>query len=453
MKNLTLKNIVSACGGDYHGDPALLEREISTVETDSRKAVAGCLFAAIAGDNSNGHDFINSSYENGALCALAQEIPEGCKSPVIVVRDTVAALGEIAEFYRSGFNIPIIGITGSVGKTTMKEMVYCVVSQRFCTHKTEGNFNNNLGVPLTLFQLNDKHEAAVIEMGISHFGEMAQLGRMVRPQYAVFSTIGSAHLEFLGDFDGVLKAKTEMLEFMPEDAEVFINGDDLTLRKLTSDKKIISFGLSESCSVSAQNVQSLGADGIELTIVAEGRSFNAKINSFGLQLVTAALGAAAVGLALGLTDAEITAGIAAYAPVGGRSSLEKTSRIYIVNDCYNANPTSTGAALKSLVSLPGRHVAILGDMLELGDTESELHYETGVAAAIEGVDLLLTTGALSEMTYEGAMETGLPDAQYYGTKEELIAALPALIQTGDAVLVKASHSRKFEDIVAVLRGL
>lgn len=453
MKDLSLKNIITAVKGRYQGDSALLDREISSVVTDSRKLTPGCLFAAIRGETSDGHDYISAALESGALCALAERAPAGGKAAVILVEDTVSALGELAEFYRSRFDIPIIGVTGSVGKTTAKEMLACVLARRFHVHKTEKNFNNNLGVPLTLFGLAGEHEVAVIEMGISHFGEMAQLGKMVHPTMALYTTVGSAHLEFLGDFDGVLKAKTEMLDFVPVDGTVFVNGDDATLKKLSCRQRICSFGLSEGCDVTAENVRFLGADGMALTVVSEGRRFDVRIRSFGLHMVTAALGAAAVGIKMGMTDEEISAGIAAYAPVGGRSAIEKTELLTIVNDCYNANPTSVSAALDSLMLLTGRRVAVLGDMMELGEKELELHREIGRHAAACGVDLLLTSGELSEATHQGAEEAGCENSHHFESKSELIAALPELIRAGDAVLVKASHSKKYEEIVETLKNL
>lgn len=454
MKNMTIKNAADVTGGEYIGDPALLERELSFITTDSRKAAPGCLFAAIAGANSDGHDYIPSALASGALCALGQRIPQGFGGPAVLVPDTLTALSQLAEFYRSGFDIPFVGITGSVGKTTAKEMTASVLSRRFRVHKTQGNFNNNLGVPLTLFGLEESHEAAVIEMGISHFGEMLELGRMVRPKYALYTSIGAAHLEFLGDYGGVLMAKTEMLEFMPPEGKVFINGDDPTLLELRCSQERVSFGLSPDCDVRAESIRVLGAEGMALTIVKGSRRFEIRINSFGLHLVTAALGAAAIGMELGLTDNEIAEGIAAYVPVGGRSALEKTDKLTIINDCYNANPTSTVSALDSLAILPcSRRVAILGDMLELGEKGPELHRQCGGHAAVKGVELLLTTGELSLSTYEGALEAGCPDPIHFDRKETLIASLPELIRPGDAVLVKASHSRRFEEIVAALKEI
>lgn len=452
MKHLTLKNIITAVRGEYFGDPALLKREISFVTKDSREVKSGCLFAAIKGENVDGHDYIATACKNGALCAIGERVPIGSSCPVIVVGNTIAALGDLAMFYRLHFHIPVIGITGSVGKTTAKEMISSVLSQRFKVHKTPSNLNNDLGVPLTVFGIDESTQVAVIEMGISHFGEMTRLAEIVRPNMALYTTIGSAHLEFLGDYDGVLRAKSEMLPCLPKSGVVFVNGDDEYLSKLTCEQKVVRYGVTKGCDVTAENVRILGTDGMELIIVSGMRRINTKINSFGVHMVTAALGAAAVGIHLGLTDAEIASGIAAYTPVGSRSGIIKTDFLTVIDDCYNANPTSTGAALKSLSLLQNRKVAVLGDMMELGDSAAKLHYDTGKVAADCGIDLLLTCGELSASTSEGAKDAGV-EAIQFDSKEMLIDALPKLINKGDTVLVKASHSRRFEDIVEVLKNL
>ncbi len=453
MKNLTVKNIISAVNGDWRGDAALLDREISFVTTDSRVVVADCLFAAIKGENRDGHDYIGVCLEKGALCAIAERVPEGSALPIILVKNTVEALGALAAFYRRGFDIPVLGITGSVGKTTSKEMVSAVLSQRFKVHKTPKNLNNELGVPLTLFGLEESHELAVIEMGISHFGEMKRLAEIVRPDMALYTAIGSAHLEFLGDFDGVLRAKSELIEYLPEDGVVFVNGDDETLKKLKCKQKICRFGVSSGCDVTAENIRLLGTDGMELVIISGSRRIPAKINAFGVHMVTSALGAAAVGLCLGLTDKEISDGIASYVPVGSRAGIIRTDKITIIDDCYNANPNSVAAAIDSLSLLPNRRVCILGDMGELGETAAALHYKTGEHAAEKGIDLLIACGELSASTAEGAKNSGCKNVLHFKDKTELLAELPKLIKSGDAVLVKASHSRKFEEIVEALKTL
>ena len=456
MKNLTIKNIVSAVKGSYHcschGEDALPSEEISFVTTDSRKAGADCLFAAIHGENSDGHNYLTAAAEKGALCAIVEQLTEA-PLPQILVPNTIAALGDLAAFYRHQFSVPVIGVTGSVGKTTAKEMIAAVLSQRFRVHKTEKNFNNDLGVPLTLFELNESHEVAVVEMGISHFGEMRRLGEIVRPDMALYTSVGYAHLEFLEDFDGVLRAKSEMLDSLPPEGTVFINGDDETLRKLSCHQRLVSFGLSKDCAVQGEILRFLGTEGMELAIHAGDRHFSAQLSAYGVHLATAALGAAAVGLRLGLTDAEIAAGLAAYRPVGSRSGVVKTGLLTIIDDCYNANPSSVRAALRSLSHLEGRRVCILGDMGELGEAAASLHFETGAFAAQQGLELILTCGALSAHTAEGAKREGTDKCLHFASKTALLEQLPRLLRGGDVVLVKASHSQHFEELVDAIRVL
>ena len=447
MRGLSLENIISACRGDYFGDTALLRTEVSAITTDSRKIEPGCLFAAIAGERVDGHDFIPGAMAAGALCAIGEKLPEGNVRPFIRVRSTLEALQLIAEFYRTRFDIPFIGITGSVGKTTAKEMVASVLSQHFNVHKTAGNFNNELGVPLTLFALREEHTAAVIEMGISHFGEMSLLTRIVKPDYGLFTVIGHAHLEYLGDREGVLRAKGEMVEGISRRGKIFCCGDDDLLAAHDFGREKICYGLGADCSVRAENVRTESDGSTVCDIVKGERRFSARINAYGEHMVSAALAGAAVGMELGLTDAEIAAGIAAYEPVGSRARLIKTEKISIIDDCYNANPTSLASALRSLSAAEGRKVAILGDMLELGENEEKLHFEAGEYALGLGVDAVLCCGALSENMARGAESAG----RHFESKAALIEALSEIIHEGDTVLVKASRGMKFEDITAALQ--
>lgn len=453
MKNLSLSNIIAATHGEYHGPTDILDREITAVTTDSRSVTVGGLFAAIPGERVDGHDYIGKAADAGALVALAQRVSETCAQPVIVVRNTVEALGDLAAFYRRQFDVPVLGVTGSVGKTTAKEMLSSVLSQRFRVHKTAKNLNNELGVPLTLFGLDETTEFAVVEMGISHFGEMTRLAEIVAPDMALYTVIGSAHLEFLGDYDGVFRAKTEMLPLLPPDGTVFLNGDDPTLRKVRCAQAICRYGTAPDCDVRAENVRLLGRDGMALDIVSAERRIPAKINAYGVHMVTAALGAAAVGIKMGLTDSEIAAGIAAYAPVGSRSGVLQTGSLTIIDDCYNANPTSTASALDSLALLPGRHVCILGDMKELGENEAQLHYDIGVHAVKTGCSLVVCCGEISQEIAAGANAALGESAVWFADRPALIAALPKLLQKGDAVLVKASHSMAFAEIVEALQGM
>ena len=453
MKNLSIENIIAAVQGDWKGAELPSREEVTAVTTDSREITKGCLFAAIKGERSDGHDYIKTALEAGAACVICERVQEGLEGkPLILVKDTVTALGDLAAFYRSQLDVKIVGVTGSVGKTTAKEMLASVLSQKYTVHKTKRNFNNELGVPFTLFGLTEEHQVAVVEMGISHFGEMRRLGEIVKPDAALYSAIGAAHLEFLGDFQGVLKAKTEMLEFLPNDATVFANGDNETLRAMECKQKLCLFGQSEGCAVKANNVNVLGTEGMEFDIEAKDRLIHVKVNAYGDHLVNAACGAAAVGIYMGLSDEEIARGIAAYAPVGSRGGVIKTDKYTIIDDCYNANPTSVGAGLESLSKLEGRKVAILGDMLELGENELELHYETGMKAALLGIDVVLSCGKLAESIFDGASDGGCETPVHFSEKEMLIYALPTVLQEGDTILVKASHSMKFEEIVDALKN-
>lgn len=452
MKHFTIRQLVSATNGTFYGEPEALDREIAFVTSDSREVGAGALFVAFKGARVDGHDFMASCLRHGATCCLSERAPKENETPCVQVESTLDALGALAGWYRGRFAIPVVGITGSVGKTTTKEMIAAVLSERFRTHKTEKNFNNALGVPKTLLKLDKMHEAAVIEMGISAFGEMRVLTNMVRPTIAVMSVIGDSHLEFLGDRAGVLRAKGEIFESMQPDDLAVLNGDDAYLKNFYPPTRRVTYGLNPENDFVATNVCNLGADGVRCTISHGGSSFDAYIPAFGVHMVYAALAAAAVGSALGMTDAQIARGIARYRTVGERARVIRSPKITIVSDCYNANPSSVDAAIKSLKMLPGRKVCILGDMLELGENTNALHEEVGRSAVRAGAELVLTAGELSKHTHSGAIAEG-GNAVWYETRDALIQALPEMIREGDAVLVKASHSMAFEKITEALQTL
>lgn len=449
MKNFTIEAVCRACGGEWIGPAAALGTELTAVTTDSRTVTPGCLFAAIPGERVDGHAFIASALEKGAACALAQRVPADAGEGVILVPDTLAALQAAAAYYRAQFNIPVLGITGSVGKTTAKEMTAAVLSQRFRVHKTAGNFNNDLGVPITLFGLDETHELAVVEMGVSHPGDMERLAEMVRPTMALYTVIGHAHLEFLKSREGICAEKSVMNRYLPAGGVVLCNGDDDLLSELPCAQKKLTFGLGEKCDIRAEDLCPLPDGGSRCSIVTGTRRMEVTIHAYGEHMVYAALSGAAAGIALGLTDEEIIRGIAAYAPVGRRARRVETGKLTIIDDCYNANPTSTASALRSLAAAQGRKVCILGDMLELGEDAEKLHFETGALAKDVGIDLVLTTGALSRESARGAEQ---PE-HWFESREALCAALPGLIRDGDTVLVKASHSMRFEEITAVLETL
>ena len=446
-----VSDIAAVTGGTLHGDGSA---EVTGVVIDSRKAGRGSLFAALPGERVDGHDYIGKAFDLGASCALANRVPEGETRPVITVENVEIALELLMADFRSHLDIPVIGVTGSVGKTTAKEMTAAVLSQRWPVLKTEKNFNNQLGVPLTLARIETSHRAAVVEMGISHFGDMQPLAKMVCPTVMLFTNIGRAHLEYLGDRNGVFREKTSVLDNMADDALVIYNGDDDLLRTLDCRQRKLSFGLSEDCDLRAENVRDYGLAGSECTIVYGDRRFDVRISAYGAHMVYAALEGAAVGIAFGLSDEEICAGIDAYVPVDGRAGIVQTGMLTVVNDCYNANPDSTSSAIRSLSRTQGaRKIAILGDMGELGADGPRLHRECGRIAGETGIDLVFTCGTLAREIADGAREAGLSDVRHFDALEDLLAALPGAFRPGDCVLVKASHAMRFEEVIAVLETL
>ena len=451
---LRVRDVIAATGGQYFGDTAVLDREISFVTMDSREAGENCLFLAIPGSRVDGHDFIPQVAEKGGLCMLCQRPVAGANC--VVVDSTEESVKALGAWYRQQFHIPIIGIVGSVGKTTAKEMVSAVLSQRFRVLKTEKNLNNELGVPLTLLRLREEHQAAVVEMGISDFGEMTRLAEMVRPTMALYTVIGHSHLEFLHDLDGVYRAKTELLPYLPADGVVFVNGDDEHLAAMECPQRLVSFGLGEHCTVRAEAPEQLTLEGTDCVITAGERRLRVHIPGFGLQMLTAAAEGAAVGLELGLTDGEITEGIRSFVTVGYRSQVLRAGAVTIINDCYNANPDSTALALHSLARVDhhGRKLCILGDMLELGPESPQLHYDVGRLAASLGLARVLACGTMARDIWRGAEDYGRPTrSRWYPDKAALLAELPQRVRPGDLILVKASRGMHFEEVTEALQKL
>ena len=459
MKPLTLGEAAAAMGGKLiDGGGEVLIRQ---VVMDSRLDVEGALFVAICGARADGHGFVGDVLCRGAVACLVEREMEGVSGAQIVVDSTLRAVRDLAAYYRELFDIPVIGITGSVGKTSTKEMLATVLSEKFLVHKTAGNLNNELGVPMTLLGLREGHQAAVIEMGISDFGEMTRLTEMVRPTIAMITIIGYAHLDNLGDRAGVYRAKTEILHGLAEDGLALFNGDDDLLRpcrvtdispeKTGVEKRL--YGLEACNDYQATDIVTQGEAGTTCTLHLGEESMAVTIPAFGLPFVYAALAAAAVGHRLGMTKEEITRGIVAFQTVSGRVNVCKTACLTIIDDCYNANPSSVRASLTSLAGLSGRRVAVLGDMGELGPDAATLHREIGETVGESGIDALIVVGEMSGHTYAGA-KSARPDllAWHFPDKGEALAVLPSLVMRGDQVLVKASRFMRFEEIVTALKA-
>ena len=454
MKHMTLTEITRACRGVYHGDSALAAVEVSSVTIDSRKVVKGSLFIAIKGARVDGHDLIPQTMESGALCALSERDLGDVPFPYILVDSCRQALKDLAEHYRRSLDIRVVGISGSVGKTSTKEMIASVLSQRYQVLKTEGNFNNEVGLPLTVFRIREEHEVAVLEMGISDFGEMTRLARIARPDICVITNIGCAHLEQLKDRDGILKAKTEMFAFMNPNGQILLNGDDDKLRTYTPENGLqpVYFGLGEHCSFRAEQVVDQGLRGTDAEFVTPDSRFSAHISIPGSHMVHNAMAGIAVGRLLGLTDSEIRAGIEALVPLAGRNHLIETDTFVIIDDCYNANPASMKASLDVLAKADTRTAAILGDMGELGDNWKALHREVGRYAAELGIQILICIGEMAKEIAAAAREAGATEVCHYADKQGFFAELDRLLKPGDSILVKASHMMEFPEIVERLQA-
>ncbi len=449
MENMTLQNIAMACNGKLMGD-VNQRLVVSGVTIDSRKVKPGHLFIAIKGERVDGHDFIRDACGKGAYCCVLEKIPEEGQYPYILVESTLQALKDLAVFYRQSLSVKVVGITGSVGKTSTKEMVASVLSEKYTVLKTEGNFNNEIGLPLTIFNIRKEHEVAVLEMGISDFGEMRRLSKIARPDICLITNIGWSHLENLKSREGILRAKSEMFDFMRPDGRICLNGDDDMLMSVKEvDGKIpLFFGFHKTNDIYADHIQNHGLEGISCTIYIKEEAFSVAIPVPGEHMVYNALAAAAIGSIMGLYKEEIKKGIESIKTVRGRNHIINMENIKIIDDSYNANPVSMKAALDVLRNADGRRVAVLGDMLELGENSRLLHEDIGRYAAAGNIECILCAGGNSKYMYEAAIgERSESKILYYKNREALIAALPELIKEKDTVLIKASHGMGFEKVV------
>ena len=393
MKCLNIKNIAYAIGGTLYNEQFDDGREISGVVIDSRKVKSNYLFAAVKGERADGHDFVKQVFEMGASVVIAEKKPESITThPYIVVESTLKALKDLAEYYRRSLDIKVVGITGSVGKTSTKEFIASVLSEKYNVLKTEGNFNNEIGLPLTVFNIREEHNVAVLEMGISDFGEMTRLSKIARPDVCVITNIGLCHLENLGDRDGILKAKTEIFKYAGSHYNTVLNGDDDKLSGInpTNENDIYFYGMEEKNRIHAKNIQLLGIEGSSCDIVTPDGDINVTIGIPGKHMIYNAMAATSVGLLLGLSLSQIKKGIEKLQSVGGRLNIIKTGDITIIDDCYNANPVSAKSSLDVLEYGLGRKVAILGDMFELGMEECKLHYQVGEYLAGKDVPVSYT---------------------------------------------------------------
>ena len=458
MKNMTLQNIATACQGQLVCQKDQENIQIKGAVLDSRQVEEGYLFFATKGERVDGHNFIPQVAEKKAACVVCEKAPAGVEIPYILVEDSFVALKKVAAFYRENLTIPVVGITGSVGKTSTKEMIASVLSQRYNVLKTEGNFNNEVGLPLTILRIRDEHKVAVVEMGINHFGEMHRLSEIAKPDICVITNIGQCHLEFLGSREGILKAKSEIFDFMNPEGYVCLNGDDdmLCTVKEVHGHKPVTYGLSMKNDVYVTNTKNNGILGSKASVYLNDATFDVEIPLPGEHMVMNALAATCVGDLLGLKQEEIARGIESAKAVGGRSNLIVLKDRKILDDCYNANPVSMKAAIDLLCLSDTRKVAILGDMFELGDGCEEMHAGIGNYAVEKDIDVLVCVGELSSHMFDAATlkRTELKkDVQihYMKNTQEVIEKIDSILMKEDTILVKASHGMGFAKVVEELK--
>ena len=444
----TVREICAAVGGTLlQGESDAL---ITGVTTDSRAVSAGQLFIPLTGERFDGHAYIDVALTAGAAGCLTARTPETLLpgKAYVQVADTRLALAALAAWYRSRFDLPVVQITGSAGKTTTKEMVAAVLSQRYDTLKTQANFNNDIGTPLTLLGLAPHHQAAVIETGMNHFGEIRYLGAMVRPDIAVITNVGDAHIENLGNTrQGILQAKCEIFEHLSPDGIAVLNGDDPLLNTVALPQTILRCGRGEGCDVRVTDVDDRGIEGVACTVTTAQASYRLHTDSPGAYMIYPMAMAAAIGEALGLTGEEITAGVAAYVPTGSRMHIiHLPEGRLLIDDCYNANPQAMAEALKLLAAASfRRRAAVLGDMGELGELTTSAHRTIGVLTGELGLDTVIAIGEKARDIAAAA-----PGAQWYPSVSDAMPAVRAAFTDGTAMLVKASHAMHFENIVKEL---
>ncbi|MEK7772972.1 MAG: UDP-N-acetylmuramoyl-tripeptide--D-alanyl-D-alanine ligase [Deltaproteobacteria bacterium] len=450
---LTVNDIVKATGGALRGGEAA--STVSGISTDSRRIREGEAFFALKGPDFDGHDFVGEVLTKGASCVVVERAsglsPEDC---AIAVKDTLKALGDLASYFRGLHDIPVIAISGSAGKTTTKDMTASILAVSRPVLKTAGNLNNLIGLPLTLFGLNKTHRAAVLELGISEPLEMERLVEICSPGTGVITNIGGAHLLTLKSLEGVAKAKSALFTNIGADGTRVVNLDDPWVVRLSERlKNIVTYGVKERADVMVKGyAPGKGLGYVDATYCVRGVDVDVRINGASTANVINGAAAIAATMHLNVSREDIREGLRAFTPATGRMSMVKIGPITVLDDTYNANPMSVAASLETLAGAAGRKVAILGDMLELGEASSREHRKIGGAAGSLGADTVVAIGEWSKSTCEGAMEAGVKSVHAFKDNREALKGLEGLLKEGDTVLVKGSRGMRLEEVVDGIRA-
>ena len=444
MARITLRDAAQWCGGTV--EEKYEDVVFDGAGNDTRSLQPGQLFIALQGVR-DGHDYIPAAIAKGAAAVLCSR--KVGDYPAILVKDPRTALGDIAREALKRIGAKVVAVTGSVGKSTTKEMIAAVLSGTFRVSKTPANHNNDIGMPMAILDMPEDTEVAVLEMGMNHFREIAYLSCIAHPDVAVIINVGTAHIEFLGTQQGIRQAKLEILEGMTPQGMLLLNGDDTMLRCLdvTPKQRITYFGASEGCDVRAQDIGQ--KDGVLRFTVEAGRlTFPVEMKLEGEHYVADALAAVTVGLKLGVHPDKIRQQLDAFQNMSGRQEIFEAKGCTIINDCYNAGPESMAAALNVLGNRPGRHIAVLGDMLELGDCAQAEHYKIGRIAA-EKADMVFAFGPHAGRVLDGTITGGMPEnmGRAFDSREDLITALRRAVKPGDVILFKGSHGMHLEKVL------
>ena len=456
MEYLTIKELILASEGQLVSK-CNEETIVSNIVIDSRKAGKDSAFVAIVGENLDGHNFINLAINQGCKTIIKNKNNnvdiENKEVNVIEVSDTEIALGDIAKFYKNKFKIPFIAVTGSVGKTTTRDMVYSTISAKYNSLKNVGNLNNQFGVPLTLFNLNKEHECAVIEMGMSGFNDIEYLANIVNPQIGIISNIGYSHVEHLGSRDGIFKAKMEIATNFDENSLLIVNGDDDCLKTLKTKVlvyKLRTFGFDKDNDIYCESYE-MDEESINFVAVINGKKEELFIPTVGKHNIYNAMAAILVGLNLNMTIEEIKDGLKNFQCTKNRLDIIKKDKLTIIDSVYNASIDSMSAALNILGRYENRRVAILGDMFEMGEFAEFGHRQVG-KAALGNIDIMIAIGKDSEFIVKELKENNMNENNLYHfeTKEEAIESLDNIIKDDDVILVKASRGMNLEKVVEYL---
>ena len=442
MGRITLQQAALWCGGKI--DPKYADVAFFGANNDTRKLQPGQLFVVLQGAR-DGHDFIDAAFEKGAAAVLCNRCDGDY--PAIVVPDTRIALGDIARQERQRIGMKVVGITGSVGKSTTKEMTACVLESTYRVSKTPVNHNNDIGMPMAVLGMPEDTEVAVLEMGMNHFGEISDLTNIAKPDLAVIVNIGTMHIEHLGSMEGIMQAKLEILEGLQAGGKIFLNGDDALLWKQHQNPQIpaVFFGVENAdCAVLGKNIKENTAS-LEFVAEKDGKTFPIHLALEGRHYICDALAAIGVGLEMGVTPENISRSLAAFQNMEGRQHIFEANGYTIIRDCYNAGPESMRAALTVLGKRAGRRIAVLGDMLELGSCAPAEHYKVGRIAA-ENADMVLAYGPNSSRVIHGAVTGGMEgkNAMAFDDRDKLVQMLRVKVRPGDVLLFKGSNGMRMD---------